>query len=64
LVKPAVPGEKLETPLDQRIPGNDVDFFLLGRAERDKHEHDRALYGHILEVQGPWVATIAPEGIK
>jgi pilus assembly protein CpaC len=63
LVKPAVPGEKLETPLEQRVPGNDVDFFLLGRAERDKHERDQALYGHILEL-GPWVATISPEGMK
>ncbi|TMJ65970.1 MAG: type II and III secretion system protein family protein, partial [Alphaproteobacteria bacterium] len=28
LVKPAVPGEKLSTPLDQRVAGNDIDFFL------------------------------------
>jgi pilus assembly protein CpaC len=65
LVKPAVPGEKLETPLEQRVPGNDVDFFLLGRAERDKLERDRIPYGHILEVPGPWVATIvSEEGLK
>jgi pilus assembly protein CpaC len=64
LVKPAVPGEKLETPLEQRVPGNDIDFFLMGRAERDPRERDRAEYGHILEVQGPWAATIVPEGIK
>ena len=64
LVKPAVPGEKLETPLEQRVPGNDIDFFLMGRAERDPRERDRAEYGHILEVQGPWAATIVPEGMK
>jgi pilus assembly protein CpaC len=64
LVKPAVPGEKLETPLEQRVPGNDIDFFLMGRAERDPRERDRAQYGHILEVQGPWAATIVPEGMK
>jgi len=48
LVKPALPDEHLATPLDQRLPGNDVDFFLLGRAERDKHFP--APYGHILDV--------------
>jgi pilus assembly protein CpaC len=64
LVKPAVPGEKLQTPLDQRVPGNDVDFFLMGRAERDKHEHNRALYGHILEPRNAWIATTTVEGVK
>ena len=66
LVKPAVPGEKLQTPLDQTVPGNDVDFFLLGRAERDKHEHDRGRYGHILDLEerSAWVATTKVEGLK
>jgi pilus assembly protein CpaC len=66
LVKPAVPGEKLQTPLDQTVPGNDVDFFLLGRAERDKHEHDRGRYGHILDLEerSAWVATTKAEVLK
>ena len=50
LVKPAVPGEKLATPFDQKVAGNDVDFFLLGRAERDKKH--AVLNGHILDVDG------------
>jgi pilus assembly protein CpaC len=65
LVKPAVPGEKLSTPLDQRVAGNDIDFFLNGRSERDKHFE--APYGHILDApRGAWGATIytgsQPEG--
>ncbi|HEV2559514.1 MAG TPA: type II and III secretion system protein family protein [Microvirga sp.] len=33
LVKPAKPGQRLKTPLDNTVPGNDVDLFLNGRAE-------------------------------
>jgi pilus assembly protein CpaC len=50
LVKPAIPGQKLETGLDQKVAGNDIDFFLLGRAELDKNYP--APYGHILDVDG------------
>ena len=31
LVAPAVPGQRLATPLDEHLPTNDVDFFLFGR---------------------------------
>lgn len=61
LVKPARPGEKLRTPVDTPLVGNDVDFFLKGRAEvsekheRDRHE-DRKPYGHIIDLQGEKVA--------
>ena len=57
LVKPARPDEPLSTPADSKIPGNDIDFFLLGRAERDKHFD--APYGHILDVAVPatWATT-------
>jgi pilus assembly protein CpaC len=34
LVKPAVPGEHLVTPLEKSRPTNDVEFFLLGKQER------------------------------
>lgn len=33
LVKPAVPGERLISPLEKSIPANDVDFFLMGKQE-------------------------------
>jgi pilus assembly protein CpaC len=33
LVKPKVPGQKLVTPLDSRLPSNDKEFFLRGQQE-------------------------------
>jgi pilus assembly protein CpaC len=33
LVKPAKPGQKLKTPLDNTVPGNDFELFLAGRQE-------------------------------
>ena len=36
LVKPVPPGKKLKTPLDDSLAGNDLDFFLNGRAEIPK----------------------------
>lgn len=63
LVKPAVPGEKLATPLDNKVAGNDIDFFLLGRAEHNKHFD--APYGHILDVAGAtWTASINTGSLK
>ncbi len=38
LVRPARPGDDLRTPLDDTLPPNDPEFFLLGKTEvpRDK----------------------------
>ena len=36
LVKPAPPGQHLASPLDRRVPGNDVDFFLNGKMDLNK----------------------------
>jgi len=33
LVRPARPGDLVKTPLDDTVPPNDVDFFLLGKTE-------------------------------
>lgn len=33
LIKPIAPGTRIATPFDQTAPGNDVDLFLLGKAE-------------------------------
>lgn len=33
LVKPATPQQRLATPLDQMMPGNDIDFFVNGKEE-------------------------------
>jgi pilus assembly protein CpaC len=58
-VKPAKPGQRLRTPLDSAVPGNDVDFFLLGKLEVDRDMQRRFAegagvigpYGHIVDVK-------------
>jgi pilus assembly protein CpaC len=59
LVQPAVPGQRLATPLDQRLPSNDVDFFLLGQSEVRKEYSDfvnnggglQGPYGHMIRTE-------------
>jgi pilus assembly protein CpaC len=59
LVQPAAPGQRLATPLDNRLPSNDVDFFLLGQNEVTKKTRDYVAtggdvhgpYGHIIRAQ-------------
>jgi pilus assembly protein CpaC len=36
LVQPAAPGQHLASPLDQRLPSNDVDFFVNGKMDEAK----------------------------
>jgi pilus assembly protein CpaC len=36
LVRPAKPGDKLDTPLDTTLPSNDLDLFLVGKLEVEK----------------------------
>jgi pilus assembly protein CpaC len=38
LVRPTRPGDDLKTPLDDTLPPNDSDFFLLGKAEVPRHK--------------------------
>jgi pilus assembly protein CpaC len=52
LVQPAAPGARLATPLDNSIPSNDVDFFLLGQFEQRKKYTDYVASGG--EIQGPY----------
>jgi pilus assembly protein CpaC len=52
LVRPAAPGDKLASPLDERIPSNDVDFFLMGQMELRKKYNDYVTTGGGL--QGPY----------
>jgi len=65
LVKPTRPGERLRAPTDNLRPGNDVDQFLLGRAEVSREgssrrgpvnpqaaAHRAAGQGHILDLSG------------
>jgi pilus assembly protein CpaC len=62
LVQPAAPGQRLATPLDERLPSDDVDFFLMGRMEEGKSHSNYVNnagdavgpYGHIIRVEpGP-----------
>ncbi len=53
LVQPARPGQRLRTPLDQTLPGNDVDYFVNGRSEVRKTAlfGGRPAGGHILTIK-------------
>jgi pilus assembly protein CpaC len=61
LVSPAAPNEKLASPLDSRLPGNDVDFFLNGQPEVKKKYREfvahggggKGPYGHMILPYGP-----------
>ena len=59
LVAPAVPGQRIASPLDSRLPANDVDFFLLGQPEIKKEYSDYVARGG--EVKGPYGHMILPE---
>jgi pilus assembly protein CpaC len=52
LVRPAAPGQQIASPLDSRLPGNDVDAFLMGQLERKKKVADYVSSGG--DVQGPY----------
>ena len=56
LVRPARPGDAVKTPLDNTLPGNDADFFLMGKGEipRDQMRKVtgavRPFSGHIIDL--------------
>jgi pilus assembly protein CpaC len=52
LVQPARPGMRLATPLDNTVPSNDADFFLLGQMERQKKLSEYVTKGG--DVHGPY----------
>ncbi|MES0384926.1 MAG: type II and III secretion system protein family protein, partial [Hyphomicrobium sp.] len=56
LVRPAVPGQRLITPLDQKLASNDRDFFLRGKLEVGKHWDSP--YGHIIDPYDGWDAEV------
>jgi pilus assembly protein CpaC len=59
LVAPAAPGQQLASPLDSRLPANDVDFFLNGQMEVRKLYNDYVNSGG--DVKGPYGHIIAPQ---
>jgi len=57
LVQPAKPGQRLRSPLDSSVPGNDVDYFLMGKGEVKQKDLKQVSLepksqpsGHILEL--------------
>jgi pilus assembly protein CpaC len=52
LVAPSVPGQRLASPLDDYIPTNDVDFFLMGEMEQKKKFREYITSGG--DIQGPY----------
>jgi pilus assembly protein CpaC len=57
LVRPTRPGDPVKTPLDNTLPANDIDFFLMGKAEISPADarlavgHQRPFVGHILDMR-------------
>jgi pilus assembly protein CpaC len=56
LVRPARPGDSIRTPLDNTLPPNDVDLFLMGKPEvtpqmaKVAAGADRPMTGHMLDL--------------
>jgi pilus assembly protein CpaC len=56
LVRPISPGTPVKTPLDNTLPANDIDFFLMGKSEitpadaRMAVGQTQAYVGHILDL--------------
>jgi pilus assembly protein CpaC len=59
LVAPAAPGQVLASPLDSRLPANDVDFFLNGQMEVKKRYTDYVNSGG--DIKGPYGHLIGPD---
>jgi pilus assembly protein CpaC len=59
LVAPAAPGQTLASPLDSRLPANDVDFFLNGQMEVKKRYNDYVNSGG--DIKGPYGHMIGPD---
>jgi pilus assembly protein CpaC len=57
LVRPTRPGDPVKTPLDNTLPANDIDFFLMGKAEVTPADvrlavgHQRPFVGHMLDIR-------------
>ena len=57
LVRPTRPGDPVKTPLDNTLPANDIDFFLMGKNEitpadvRLAAGAQRPFVGHILDLK-------------
>jgi pilus assembly protein CpaC len=59
LVRPGTPADRLASPLDQRLPSNDVDFFVNGQTDVPKRYSDYVTSGG--DVNGPYGYIIPVE---
>ena len=65
LVRPTRPGDVVKTPLDNTLPANDIDFFLMGKNEISPADarlavgHQRPFVGHILDLRREGVDVVA-----
>jgi pilus assembly protein CpaC len=59
LVAPATPDQHLASPLDQRLPSNDLDFFLLGQMDLRKRYNDYVSGGG--QITGPYGHMVGGE---
>jgi pilus assembly protein CpaC len=68
LVRPTRPGDVVATPLDNSLPVNDVDLFLMGKIEVPRatagvlaDAQDREFTGHVLDLPkgNPNVSTVS-----
>jgi len=56
IVRPISPGNPVKTPLDNTLPANDIDFFLMGKPEilpadaRMAVGHQQPFVGHMLDL--------------
>ena len=56
LVRPIAPGTPIKTPLDNTLPANDIDFFLMGKSEITPADVRMAIgqqqpnVGHVLDL--------------
>ena len=65
IVRPSRPGDPVKTPLDNTLPANDIDFFLMGKAEISPAEarlaagHRWRFTGHILDLRKEGANVVA-----
>ena len=64
-MRPTRPGDPVKTPLDNTLPANDIDFFLMGKAEITPADarlavgHQRPFVGHILDLRKEGANVVA-----
>ncbi len=60
LVRPVPPGQRLATPHDKMLPGNDRDYF--GRGKLEIPVRPDPVHGHMLPADGSWSTQTKRDG--